>query len=90
VSKEAKLSTEVEFGGLVRYNSAKIELSLKNFRNHKKTSKNDGFWTVFQSFLVLGPILAHQTTKFKLSGCFCFSRHSLGSWGRLNSGVICI
>ena len=25
VSKEAKLSTEFEFGGLVRYNSAKIE-----------------------------------------------------------------
>ena len=68
-------------------NSAKIELSLKNFRNHKKTSKNDGFGTVFQSFLVLGPILAHQTTKFKLSGWFCFSRHPWDPWGRLNSGV---
>ena len=34
----------------------------------RKTSKNDGFLTVFQSFLVLGPILAHQTIKFKLSG----------------------
>ena len=34
----------------------------------KKSVKNDGFLTVFQSFLVLGPILAHQTTKFELSG----------------------
>ena len=39
MSKEAKLSTEVEFGGLVRQNSAKIELSLKNFRNRKKNVK---------------------------------------------------
>ena len=45
---------------------------------------------VFWSFLVLGPILAHQTTKFELSGWFRFSRHPWGPWGRLNSGVICI
>ena len=56
----------------------------------RKTSKNDGFLTVFQSFLVLGPILAHQTIKFKLSGQFRFSRHPWGPWGRLSSGVICI
>ena len=34
----------------------------------KKMSKNDGFSMVFQSFLLLGPILAHQTTKFEFSG----------------------
>ena len=30
----------------------------------------------------------HQTTKFKLNGQFCFSRHPWGPWGRLSSGVI--
>ena len=34
----------------------------------RKTSKNDDFLIFFQSFLVFGPILVHQTTKFKLSG----------------------
>ena len=42
---------------------------------------------VFWTFLVLGLILAHQTTKFELSGWFCFSRHPWDTWGRLNSGV---
>ena len=42
---------------------------------------------VFQTFLVLGPILAHQTTKFELSGRFRFSRHPWDPWGRINSGV---
>ena len=42
---------------------------------------------VFQSFLVLGPILARQTTKFQLSGKFCFSRHPWEPWGRLNNGM---
>ena len=56
----------------------------------KKNVKIDVFLTVFQSFLVLCPILALQTTKFELSGWFCFSRHPWGSLGRLNSGVICI
>ena len=55
-----------------------------------KTTKNDGFLTVFWSFWVLGPILAHQTAKFKLSGQFRFSRHPWGPWGRQSSGVICI
>ena len=55
-----------------------------------KTSKNDGLLTLFQSFWVLDPILSHQTTKFELSGQFCFSRHPWGSWGRQSSGVICI
>ena len=54
----------------------------------KKYVKNDGFSTVFLSILVLGPILAHQTTKFKLSGQFCFSIHPWGPWGHLSSGVI--
>ena len=45
---------------------------------------------VFWSFLVLGPILAHQTTKFELTGQFRFSRHPWGPWGRQSSGVICI
>ena len=56
----------------------------------RKTTKNDGFSTVFWNFWVLGPILAHQTAKFKLSGQFCFSRHPWGPWGRQSSGVICI
>ena len=55
-----------------------------------KTAKNDGFLMVFWSFWVLGPILAHQTAKFKLSGQFCFSRHPWGPWERQSSGVICI
>ena len=42
---------------------------------------------VFLAFLVLGPILAHQSTKFQLSGWFCFPRHPWEPWGRLNSGV---
>ena len=56
----------------------------------KKMLKIMVFRQVFWSFLVLGLILAHQTTKFKLSGYFRFSRHPCGPWGRLNSGVICI
>ena len=56
----------------------------------RKTTKNDGFLMIFWSFWVLGPILAHQTAKFKLSGQFCFSRHPWGPCGRLSSGVICI
>ena len=35
-------------------------------------------------FLVLGPILVHQTTKFELSGQFCFF---WGPWGRQSRGV---
>ena len=54
----------------------------------RKTTKNDGFLTVFWSFWVLGPILAHQTAKFKLSGQFCFSRHPWGPRERLSSEVI--
>ena len=42
---------------------------------------------VFQRFLVWGSILAHQTTKFKLSEWFCFSRHPRGPWGRQSSGM---
>ena len=56
----------------------------------RKTTKTDGFLTVFWSFWVLGPILAHQTAKFELSGQFCFSRHPWGPWGHQSSGVICI
>ena len=51
------------------------------------------FLMVFRSFWFLGPILAHQTAKFKLSGQFCFSRHPCGSCGLgggQSSGVICI
>ena len=50
-----------------------------------KTTKNCVFLMVFWSFWVLGPILAHQTAKFELSGQFCFSRHP---WGHQSSGVI--
>ena len=37
-------------------------------KTKKVNVKNYDFSTVFQSFSVFGPILAHQTTKFKLSG----------------------
>ena len=68
VSREAKTSTEFEFGCLVCKNWAQNQKTLKNCR---KTIVFDIFFVnseVFQTFLVLGPILAHQTTKFKLSG----------------------
>ena len=68
MSREAKISTEFEFYNLVRYNWANNQESLKNLKIDKKIAKNDGFLTIFQSFLVLGPILVHQTTKFELSG----------------------
>ena len=42
---------------------------------------------VFWSFLILSPILAHQTTKFELSGWFRFFRHPWGPWRRQSSGV---
>ena len=73
---------------------AKIGPKTKKFQNScQNTIIFDIFLVnseVFRTFLVLGPILAHQTTKFELSGWFCFSRHPWGPWGRLNSGVICI
>ena len=56
----------------------------------RKTTKNDGFLMFFWSLWLLGPILAHQTTKFELSGQFRFSRHPWGPWGHQSSGVICI
>ena len=56
----------------------------------RKTTKKDGFLMVFWSLWLLGPILAHQTAKFKLSGQFCFSRHPWKPWGHQSSGVICI
>ena len=45
------------------------------------------FLSFFWSFWVLGPILAHQTAKFQLSGQFCFSRHPWGPWGHQTSGM---
>ena len=48
------------------------------------------FLTVFWSSWVLGPILAHHTTKFELNGQFYFSIHPWGAWGSQSSGVICI
>ena len=56
----------------------------------RKTTKHDGFLYVLWSFCGLGPILAHQTAKFKLSGQCPFSWHPWGPWGCLSSGVICI
>ena len=53
----------------------------------KKLSKMMVLWQVFWSFLVLGPILVHQTTKFELSRWFCFSRHAWEPWVRLKSGA---
>jgi hypothetical protein len=73
---------------------AKIGPKSHNFRKTsemtRKTTKNDGFLTVFWSFWVLGLILARQTAKFELSGQFGFSRHPWGPWERQNSGVLCI
>jgi hypothetical protein len=87
VSKEAKFSSESEFGGLVRYNWAKNPESLKNRR------KPFIFWCffviseIFRSLFNFGWIVAHQTTKFRLSGWFCFFRYPWGSWGRQSSGL---
>ena len=36
---------------------------------------------------LLGPILAHQSTKFEIREWFCFSRHPWGPWGRQTSGM---
>ena len=70
---------------------AKIGPKTKKFQNScQNTIIFDIFLVnseVFQTFLVLGPILAHQSTKFQLNGWYCFSRHPWESWGRLNSGV---
>ena len=73
---------------------AKIGPKTKKLR---KTVKKPTFLTFvlsflrfFRTFLVLGPILAHQTTKFELNGWFRFSRHPWEPWERLNNGVICI
>ena len=70
---------------------AKIELKTQKLQ---KTIKKPSFFVVFLvisevfwSFWVLGPILAHQTAKFQLSGQFCFSKHSWGPWGRQSSGM---
>ena len=87
VSREAKLSIEFEFDSLVCYNWAQNQATLKSCQ---ETIIFDIFFVnseVFWTFLVLGPILAHQTTKFELSGWFCFSRHPWDPWGRLNSRV---
>ena len=59
----------------------------KVWKTSELTKKNMSKMMVFQSFLVLGPILGHQTTKFELSGWFRFSRHPWKPWGSLNSGV---
>ena len=67
----------------------KIKKVRKTWEMTRKTSKNDGFLILFRSFLVLDPILAHQTTKFELRW-FCFSRRPWGPWGRLSSRVIYI
>ena len=87
VSKEAKSSTEFEFGGLVRYNWAQNPESLKNRR---KTFIFLCFFVISEIFPTLfnfGWIVARQTTKFELSGQFCFFRHPWGSWGRQSSGL---
>ena len=42
---------------------------------------------VFQKLWLLSPILGHQSTKFEISGWFCFSRHPWGPCGRQNSGM---
>ena len=55
MSKEAKSSTDLEFGRLVRYNWTQNQESLKNLRIYKKNVKNDGISTGFLKFLGLGP-----------------------------------
>ena len=56
-----------------------------NFKNERKNIKK--MIDTFQSFLVLGPILAHQTTKSELGEWFCFSRHPWGPWRSQSSGM---
>ena len=63
-------------------------------QNLWKTAENPSFFNVFfcdfldvLNFIRFGWIVAHQTTKFKLSGQFCFFRHPWGSWGRQSSGL---
>ena len=85
VSREAKLSTEFKFGRWSAKNGPKTKKIWKTSEMTRNTSKNNGFLTVFQSFLVLGPILAHQTTKFKFSGWICW-----GAWERQSIRIICI
>jgi hypothetical protein len=68
MSSEVKSSTELDFGSLVVKIGPKTKKVKKTPELAKKMSKMMVFSTVFQSFLVLGPILAHQTTKFELSG----------------------
>ena len=70
---------------------AKIGLKTKKLR---KTIEKPSFLTfffvsseVFWTFLVLGPILAHQTTKFELSGWFPLSRHLPLHWLLRQSGA---
>ena len=54
----------------------------------QKTVKKSSFFgvflvicEVFWTFLVFDWFLAQKTSKFKLSGWFCFSRHPWGPWG---------
>jgi hypothetical protein len=62
---------------------SKIELKLSNLWKTVKIEK-----TVFQRLCNFGSILAHQTSKFKFSGCWHIFWHSWDSWGRVNSGYI--
>ena len=65
VSREAKSSTELEFGALkIGSKTKKLQKSVK------KRSFFDVFLViseVFWTLLILGPILVHQTTKFEIS-----------------------
>ena len=57
------------------------------FKKSQKWQEKQQKMMVFWNFWVKGPILAHQTAKFKLSGQFRFSRHHWGPWGYQCSGM---
>ena len=90
--QEAKLYTEFKLVVWCAKIEPKTKKGWKTSEITREMSKNYRFMFFFWSFLVLNPILAHQTTRFELSGWFCFLilRHPWRSWGRQSSGVICI
>ena len=66
VSKEAKPFTKLEFGGLVRYNSAEIETTWENFESDQKSSKNDTFLIFFtaMNFAIIRMASLHHQAHF--------------------------
>ena len=72
VSKEAKPFTKLEFGGLVRYNSAEIETTWKNLKSDQKSHPKMILFLIFFTAMNFAIIrmasLHHQAhfTKYKI------------------------